>query len=170
MPWEKQKNTPKKNCANFFLEYNHQKVLGTDPAGPLCSHANANYLEEPMHSIVTWKRLIPSRFPGRMLSRIFDGKHNEKGKLIVRHSEAVVTCVCMISFLCYLWRKKLRQDIVFLSLRTLLNCCYSSSCLGFYLRLFVCIFLGGKNHWSFSAFSAVVGRIANSEPRSRLKR
>ena len=110
-----------------------------------------------MHSIVTWKRLIPSRFPGRMLSRIFDGKHNEKGKLIVRHSEAVVTvCLYDIFFVLPL-AKKTSAEYHFLSLRTLLNCCYSSSCLGFYLRLFVCNFLGGENHWSFSA---VVGRIA----------
>ena len=114
MPWEKQKNTPKKNCANFFLECpNHQKVLGTDPEGPLCSHANANYLEEPMHSIVTWKRLIPSRFPGRMLSRIFDGKHNWKRKA---HCEAQWSSsnVCLYDIIgCYLWRKKLWRDIVF---------------------------------------------------------
>jgi len=73
---EKTKNTPLKLCKLFPRIQPSEGAKSTDPAGPLCSHANANYLEEPMHSIVTWKRLIPSRFPGRMLLRIFDGKHN----------------------------------------------------------------------------------------------
>ena len=63
--------------------------------------------------------------------------------------------------------KKLRRDIIFLPLRTLLNCCYSSSCLGFYLRLFGCIFLGGKNHRSFSA---VVGRITEVQTQTMMRK
>lgn len=164
----KTKKTPLKLCKLFPRIFTIRRCeRHRTPAGPLCSHANANYLEEPMHSIVTWKRLIPSRFPGRMLSRIFDGKHNWKRKA---HCEAQWSSrnVCLYDIIgCYLWRKKASAGYRFLPLRTLLNCCYSSSCLGFYLRLFGCIFLGGKNHRSFSA---VVGRITEVQTQTMMRK
>lgn len=167
MPWEKQKHTLK-TVQTFSSNFHHQKVRMAPIRQDLSVHTQMR---------ITWRNQCTQSLPGKgwfqadsqggcFQESLMENTTEERKAHCEAQWSSSNVCLYDIFFVLPL-AKKLRRDIIFLPLRTLLNCCYSSSCLGFYLRLFGCIFLGGKNHRSFSA---VVGRITEVQTQTMMRK